>query len=150
MMRWAKHTGKVHCACRADRRTRQRDAAGRQWRPPPNSFPAQAARLARLIGQDDHIRLAFASLGGWDTHVNEGNHKGQLANHLRPLGDGLATLVKNLGKRWDLGVEPVGFRPAMFPRNCHTRGMDHVRLYPTPLAPARSRRGRPRRQPQSA
>src|SRR5438128_10337595 len=36
-----------------------------------------------------------------------------------------------------LGVEPVGFRPAMFPRNRHTRGMDHVRLYPTRLNPAR-------------
>src|SRR5260370_10721215 len=30
-----------------------------------------------------------------------------------------------------LGVEPVGFRPAMFPRTAHTRGMAHVRLYPT-------------------
>src|ERR1700730_12467247 len=36
-----------------------------------------------------------------------------------------------------LGVEPVGFRSAMFPRNCHTRGMDHVRLYPMRLKPAR-------------
>ena len=36
-----------------------------------------------------------------------------------------------------LGVEPVGFRPAMFPRYRHTRGMDHVRLYPTRLEPAR-------------
>src|SRR6202022_3765742 len=36
-----------------------------------------------------------------------------------------------------LGVEPVGLGPAMFPRNCHTRGMDHVRLYPPRLKPAR-------------
>jgi hypothetical protein len=36
-----------------------------------------------------------------------------------------------------LGVEPVGFRSAMLPRNGHTRGMDHVRLYPTCLEPAR-------------
>src|SRR5580700_1278269 len=36
-----------------------------------------------------------------------------------------------------LGVEPVGFRPAMFPRNGHTRGMDHVRLYPMRRKPAR-------------
>jgi uncharacterized protein (DUF1501 family) len=69
--------------------------------PPANTFPAQAARLAYLIGQDRRIRLAFASLGGWDTHVNQGNHQGQLANHLRPLGDGLAALAKGLGKDWD-------------------------------------------------
>src|SRR6266436_3084829 len=36
-----------------------------------------------------------------------------------------------------LSVEPVGFRPAMFPRNGHTRGMDHMCLYPTRLKPAR-------------
>jgi uncharacterized protein (DUF1501 family) len=69
--------------------------------PPPNSFPGQAARLGYLISQDERIRLAFASLGGWDTHVNEGNHKGQLANHLRPLGEGLALLAKGLGPDWN-------------------------------------------------
>ena len=35
------------------------------------------------------------------------------------------------------GVQPVGLCPAMFPRNRHTRGMDHVRLYPASLEPAR-------------
>ena len=36
-----------------------------------------------------------------------------------------------------LGVQPIGLCPSMFPRNCHTRGMDHVRLDPTCLKPAR-------------
>src|SRR6266853_1481016 len=36
-----------------------------------------------------------------------------------------------------LGVEPVGFCPAMFPRYCDTRGMDHVRLDPTRTQPTR-------------
>jgi hypothetical protein len=36
-----------------------------------------------------------------------------------------------------LGVEPVGFRPAMFPRYRDTRGMDHVSLDATRLKPAR-------------
>jgi len=36
-----------------------------------------------------------------------------------------------------LGVEPVGFRPAMLPRYRDTRGMDHVRLHPTRRKPAR-------------
>jgi hypothetical protein len=35
------------------------------------------------------------------------------------------------------GVEPVGLGPAMFPRHGHTRGMDHVRLDPACLKPAR-------------
>ncbi|MGH7087633.1 MAG: DUF1501 domain-containing protein, partial [Stellaceae bacterium] len=46
---------------------------------------------------DPRIRLAFAALGGWDTHVAQGNHQGQLANHLRPLGEGLATFARGLG-----------------------------------------------------
>src|SRR6476619_5746014 len=36
-----------------------------------------------------------------------------------------------------LGVEPVGFRPSMFPRYCDTRGMDHVRLDSTRTQPTR-------------
>src|SRR5881394_2317658 len=36
-----------------------------------------------------------------------------------------------------LGVEPVGFRPAMFPRHRDTRGMDHVSLDATRRKPAR-------------
>jgi uncharacterized protein (DUF1501 family) len=69
--------------------------------PPANSYPAIAGRLARLIGQDRRIRLAFTALGGWDTHVNQGNHKGQLANRLKPLGDGLATFAHDLGQDWN-------------------------------------------------
>ena len=46
------------------------------------------------------IRLALVSLGGWDTHVRQGSHAGQLAERLRPLGDGLATFAKALGADW--------------------------------------------------
>ncbi len=68
--------------------------------PPANALPAQAVRLAGLISRDRNIRLAFVSLGGWDTHVNQGAAKGQLANLLRPLGDGLAAFAQGLGGDW--------------------------------------------------
>jgi uncharacterized protein (DUF1501 family) len=68
--------------------------------PLPNNFPTQAARLAGLIARDRNIRLAFVALGGWDTHVRQGSHKGQLADRLRPLGEGLAALAQGLGKDW--------------------------------------------------
>jgi uncharacterized protein (DUF1501 family) len=87
--------------------------------PPPNSFPAEAAQLAHLLGRDPRIRLAFASLGGWDTHVNQGNHKGQLANHLRPLGDGLAALASGLGRDWPDTVVVV---LSEFGRTVHENG----------------------------
>ena len=37
------------------------------------------------------------ALGGWDTHIGEGAASGQLAGHLQPLGEGLASLAKSLG-----------------------------------------------------
>ncbi|MBV8360554.1 MAG: DUF1501 domain-containing protein [Deltaproteobacteria bacterium] len=69
--------------------------------PGPEGFPNDAARLAWLIQRDSSVRLAFISLGGWDTHVNQGSISGQLANHLKPLGDGLADFVKKLGPAYD-------------------------------------------------
>jgi uncharacterized protein (DUF1501 family) len=87
--------------------------------PPPNSFPAQAARLAGLLARDPKIRLAFASLGGWDTHVDQGRHQGQLANHLRLLGDGLAILAKGLGAKWN---ETVIVVLSEFGRTAHENG----------------------------
>jgi uncharacterized protein (DUF1501 family) len=68
--------------------------------PPPNGFPLEAARLAHLIRRERGIRLAFASLGGWDTHVNQGRGKGQLANRLQPLADGLVALANGLASDW--------------------------------------------------
>jgi uncharacterized protein (DUF1501 family) len=68
--------------------------------PPTTGFPGQAARLARLICRDPSVRLAAIGLGGWDTHVNQGNHKGQLAERLRPLGQGLAALAHGSGEAW--------------------------------------------------
>src|SRR5437764_416829 len=68
--------------------------------PGPNGFPAVAARLAGLMAHNRKIRLALVSLGGWDTHVRQGSHAGQLAERLRPLGDGLAAFAKTLGRDW--------------------------------------------------
>jgi uncharacterized protein (DUF1501 family) len=69
--------------------------------PGPDRFPEDAARLAWLIQRDSSVRLAFISLGGWDTHVNQGSSRGQLANHLKPLGDGLADFRRRLGAAYD-------------------------------------------------
>jgi len=65
--------------------------------PPAGGFGQIADEAARLMARDQRIQLAFLAVGGWDTHVNQGAATGQLANHLRPLGDGLARLARNLG-----------------------------------------------------
>ncbi len=93
--------------------------------PQPGGFPAEAARLAHLIGQNRHIRLAFLSLGGWDTHVNQGKGKGQLANRLQPLGDGLAALAKGLGNAWDDTIAVVLSEFGRTVRENGNGGTDH-------------------------
>ena len=87
--------------------------------PPANALPAQAARLAGIINHDRDIRLAFAALGGWDTHVRQGASEGQLAGHLRPLGEGLVSLAKGLGAEWQDTVVVV---ISEFGRTVHENG----------------------------
>ncbi|RTL20172.1 MAG: DUF1501 domain-containing protein [Burkholderiales bacterium] len=65
--------------------------------PSARSFAADARRLGTLIRKDPHTQLAFTSVGGWDTHVNQGAAKGQLANRLASLGEGLDALATGLG-----------------------------------------------------
>jgi uncharacterized protein (DUF1501 family) len=93
--------------------------------PLPTGFPAQAMRLAHLLSRDPRIRLAFVSLGGWDTHVNQGKSKGQLANRLQPLGDGLAALAKGLGRDWDDTVIAVLSEFGRTVRENGNGGTDH-------------------------
>ncbi|HZF29740.1 MAG TPA: DUF1501 domain-containing protein [Gammaproteobacteria bacterium] len=64
----------------------------------PQGFELEAQRIALLMR--DQYRLGFIDVGGWDTHVNEGNGKGQLANGLRSLGRGLAVLSQGRGAEW--------------------------------------------------
>lgn len=95
------------------------DPAASAGAPPANSLPATAGRLADLIARDRDIRLAFVALGGWDTHVRQGADTGQLAGHLKPLGDGLAALAKGLGRDWpDTAVVVI----SEFGRTVHENG----------------------------
>jgi uncharacterized protein (DUF1501 family) len=58
-------------------------------------------------------------LGGWDTHVNQGSGKGQLANRLKGMGDGLSTLVNGLG---DAYKDTVILVMSEFGRTFHENG----------------------------
>jgi uncharacterized protein (DUF1501 family) len=69
--------------------------------PLPNGFPDDAARIAALMRNDSKVQMAFMALGGWDTHANQGASRGQLANRLTPLGQGLAALAQRLGPMFD-------------------------------------------------
>jgi uncharacterized protein (DUF1501 family) len=87
--------------------------------PSPAGFSARAERLAELLVRDPRIRLAFADLGGWDTHVNQGSDTGGLANRLRALGTGLSALARGLGAAW---TDTVVLVISEFGRTAHENG----------------------------
>lgn len=51
-------------------------------------FELSARRVGRSM--KDQFNLAFVDVGGWDTHVNQGNANGYLAGWLKELGAGLS------------------------------------------------------------
>lgn len=93
--------------------------------PLPNGFPDDAARLARLMRNDPNVQLAFVALGGWDTHAGQGTARGQLANRLNPLGQGLAILADRLGPVFDDTVVVVMSEFGRTARENGNRGTDH-------------------------
>jgi uncharacterized protein (DUF1501 family) len=66
---------------------------------PPGRFGRALLQIAQLIKADVGVEIAFADIGGWDTHVNQGSSEGQLAARLRELGLGLAAFAQDLGER---------------------------------------------------
>ena len=87
---------------------------------PGGAFAKNTAQLAKLMNKDGSVQVAFMALGGWDTHVGQGNGKGgRLTNILKPLGDGLAVLAQQLGPTWNNTVVMV---VSEFGRTAHENG----------------------------
>ena len=66
---------------------------------PRSPFGQALKQIGQLTKADVGLEVAFADVGGWDTHVNQGSSQGQLANRLDDFGRGLAALVTDLGSR---------------------------------------------------
>ena len=60
------------------------------------NFTLLAQRAAEFLAQPGGPQVAVLELGGWDTHANQGNPNGALANNLRQLDAGLAALREGL------------------------------------------------------
>lgn len=65
--------------------------------PLARSFKGFGQQLGKIFADDPSVQIAFVALGGFDTHVNQGAGKGQLANQLGSLGNGLNDLITGLG-----------------------------------------------------
>lgn len=64
---------------------------------PDGTFGQSLLRIAQLIKADVGVEIAFADMGGWDTHFNQGASEGHLATRLRELALGLAAFSRDLG-----------------------------------------------------
>jgi uncharacterized protein (DUF1501 family) len=57
---------------------------------PRTPFGNALLQIAQLIKAGVGLEVAFTDIGGWDTHVNEGNQQGQLSNLLRQFSSATA------------------------------------------------------------
>jgi uncharacterized protein (DUF1501 family) len=80
---------------------------------PRGRFGESLRQLAQLIKANVGVQIAFADIGGWDHHVNEGSTQGQLANVLREFSQSLAAFWIDLG---DLGEDTVACPNLAAPR----------------------------------
>jgi len=98
-------------------------AAGANY--PRGRFGDSLKQLAQLIKANLGVQVAFADIGGWDHHVNEGGTQGQIANILREFSQSLAAFWTDLG---DLAEDTVVVTMSEFGRTARengNRGTDH-------------------------
>ena len=66
---------------------------------PRSPFGQHLRQIAQLIKADVGLEVAFADVGGWDTHVNQGGATGQLAARLDDFAKSIHALVTDLADR---------------------------------------------------
>jgi len=92
---------------------------------PRSPFGQALKQIAQLTKANVGLEVAFADIGGWDTHVNQGSSVGQLATRLDDFGRSIAALVADLGDRMD---DTVVLTMSEFGRAVNengNRGTDH-------------------------
>ena len=98
-------------------------AAGADY--PKGRFGDSLKQLAQLIKANLGVQVAFADVGGWDHHVNEGSTQGQIANVLREFSQSLGAFWIDLG---NLAEDTVVVTMSEFGRTARengNRGTDH-------------------------
>ena len=89
----------------------------------PIGLQLDAKHLGTLMRNDRNLQLGFLSAGGWDTHANQGNATGQLANNLGNLGRAIAQLRQDFSEPGDVVMVMSEFGRTAVENG--TRGTDH-------------------------
>jgi uncharacterized protein (DUF1501 family) len=92
---------------------------------PRSQFGLRLLQIAQLIKANVGLEIAFADVGGWDTHVNQGSSTGQLALRLDDFSRSIAALVTDLGDRMDDVVIMTMSEFGRMARENGNRGTDH-------------------------
>ena len=92
---------------------------------PRTPFGNSLLQIAQLIKAGVGLEIAFTDIGGWDTHVNEGNSRGQLGNLLQQFGAGICALYRDLGQQMDDVVILTMSEFGRTARENGNRGTDH-------------------------
>jgi uncharacterized protein (DUF1501 family) len=92
---------------------------------PAGPFGNSLKQIAQLLKANLGVEAAFADIGGWDTHQNQGAAEGQLAGRLREFSQGLNAFWADMG---DDAENIVLVTMSEFGRTCRqngTAGTDH-------------------------
>jgi uncharacterized protein (DUF1501 family) len=92
---------------------------------PRTPFGNALLQIAQLIKSGVGLEIAFTDIGGWDTHVNEGNARGQLGNLLQQFSSAIVALHTDLGQRMDDVVVLTMSEFGRTVRENGNRGTDH-------------------------
>jgi len=86
---------------------------------PGSPFGQSLRQIAQLMKSNYGVEAAFADVGGWDHHQNEGSVNGQLANRLKDFSSSLAAFWTDLG---DEAENTVVVTMSEFGRTAHQNG----------------------------
>jgi uncharacterized protein (DUF1501 family) len=92
---------------------------------PRSQFGQRLLQIAQLIKANVGLEIAFADIGGWDTHVNQGASTGQLAQRLEDFARSISALVTDLGDKMDDVVILTMSEFGRMARENGNRGTDH-------------------------
>jgi uncharacterized protein (DUF1501 family) len=92
---------------------------------PRTPFGQALRQIAQLTKSDVGLEVAFAEVGGWDTHVNQGAAQGQLAGRLDDFSRSIAALAADLGDRMEDTVILTMSEFGRAVRENGNRGTDH-------------------------
>jgi uncharacterized protein (DUF1501 family) len=75
--------------------SRYQPAAGVAY--PNGGFGNSLKQVAQLLKANLGVEAAFSDIGGWDTHQNQGDINGQLANRLKEFSEAIAAFWRDMG-----------------------------------------------------